>query len=225
MKSNNKTGVLLFAESVQLQAEKKQLHKDANANYDLHRQFIAKSSNTVRKAGFDFFHFDETNQTSGSFGNRLASAASSLFAKGYDRIIIIGNDSPDLSPKVLIGADHRLKNESIVLGPDYRGGVYLIGLNRDSFFSGAFEKLHWQADDLRRSFTQYARRYSKSIAWLKPKADFNEEADLTTNYFLSSALRKLLFVVAGILPVYVRTSERILSSDFSWGYSRRGPPL
>ncbi len=63
-----------------------------------------------------------------NFKTRLHHAVGTLVAAGYERIVIVGNDCPDLGRADIDEAFHRLEDHDAVLGPDHRGGNYLIGL-------------------------------------------------------------------------------------------------
>ena len=225
MESHKKTAILLFAESTKIQAEKKHLLQDRNQNFALVQHFRDQSLKEIKKSGLDYFHFDETAQYGCSFAQKLAAATESVFLKGYDRIIVVGSDSPDLSTKDLWNAQKLLETRDIVLGPDLRGGVYLIALNKKSFIKGSFQELLWQSKALRRSFREYARSFSFSVSWLRAKADFNASSELVTYWNLSSSVRKLLNQISGLLQYVDRRREH----DFAFlpvtSHSRRGPPV
>lgn len=65
-----------------------------------------------------------------SLGKRMRNAFARTFAKGYERVVLIGSDHPTL-PTAFVGeAFCRLEEPfSLVLGPAEDGGYYLIGMN------------------------------------------------------------------------------------------------
>ena len=68
-------------------------------------------------------------QAGDGFGERLDNAVSTL-AAGYDRVVIVGRDCPQLDAADVVTAFASLGNEArLVLGPDQGGGCWLIGLN------------------------------------------------------------------------------------------------
>jgi 2-phospho-L-lactate guanylyltransferase (CobY/MobA/RfbA family) len=117
--------------------------------------FEAQSFAFAQKPGFDIHLFtsdgstghDESSfhihpQEGSSFGQRLENAIESLAQDGYKEIVIVGRDCPDLEPDDVLRAFALLKQHRLVLGPDHRGGCYLIGIH-----SSDREKLHairWQ---------------------------------------------------------------------------------
>lgn len=64
-----------------------------------------------------------------SFGQRIENAVETLANLGYEEIVIVGQDCPDLEPKDIRRAFDSLGRYRLVLGPDHRGGCYLIGFH------------------------------------------------------------------------------------------------
>lgn len=87
-------------------------------------------------------------QEGDTFEQRMNSAFSKAFDAGYQMCVAIGGDIPTLKYEHLKGAfellqDQKYSNEKvIVIGPGIDGGVYLIGLhkNTDFNFKGIFQK-------------------------------------------------------------------------------------
>lgn len=64
-----------------------------------------------------------------TFGERLSNAFDELTQLGYDQIVIVGRDCPELTATDIQDAFFALQKSRAVLGPDHRGGCYLIGLH------------------------------------------------------------------------------------------------
>ena len=223
MHQNSKTAVLVFSESVDQQARSKIVQTDAHTNYRLLQRFTKRSLQAAKNTGFDVVQFDESLQKGNSFAKRITYATQEVFARGYDRVIVIGGDCPDLKEQDILNISIQLQSAEMVLGPDLRGGVYAIGLNRDYFNSQSFKGLMWQTSSLRKSFVQYAKRLSGSIYWLKSKADFNAKDDITEYWNVSASLRSIIAQLKESLFYIINPPQsspiRILVSDFD----RRGP--
>jgi glycosyltransferase A (GT-A) superfamily protein (DUF2064 family) len=61
----------------------------------------------------------------------LSHANQSVLDKGY-KVIVLGNDSPGLHLNHLQEAFLELQDKSVVLGPDFKGGTYLMGFSKIS---------------------------------------------------------------------------------------------
>lgn len=74
-------------------------------------------------------------------GERLINAFSKLFSEGYNKVCIIGADSPTLPEKYIHSAFSMLDKVDVVIGPTIDGGYYLIGLK--TLYPKLFEDISW----------------------------------------------------------------------------------
>jgi hypothetical protein len=81
-----------------------------------------------------------------SFGERLESAVECLAALGYRKIVIVGSDCPSLTAEDVSNAFRLLDHKRLVLGPDHRGGCYLIGLHGEDRLQFASIRWHQNTD-------------------------------------------------------------------------------
>ena len=83
------------------------------------------------------------SQSAGDLGERLRSAFEKAFSLGYDRIIGIGTDCIELDSLTIEQALVSLSSErSIVFGPSFDGGYYLIGM-RSNLGLSVFKSISW----------------------------------------------------------------------------------
>jgi glycosyltransferase A (GT-A) superfamily protein (DUF2064 family) len=144
--------ILVFAQSARVDAAQKGL-RGSEALFDqLTRQTLQKA----RQTGLPCFHVGEGEQWGETFALRLYHAMDSVFRKGFDRLVVIGNDSPDLSSDALLTAAACIGPDKAVLGPTGDGGVYLIGIHRNALSPEAFLELPWQRENL----------FSSMVSWL-----------------------------------------------------------
>jgi rSAM/selenodomain-associated transferase 1 len=69
-------------------------------------------------------------QCSGDLGARMEYAFSIPFKSHYKKVVIIGTDCYDLTPKHLEDAFAALTDNDFVIGPAKDGGYYLLGMKR-----------------------------------------------------------------------------------------------
>jgi len=67
-------------------------------------------------------------QQGADFGARLHHAFQSVHEQGFQRIILIGSDSPHISQSMIAHANTALDEADVVLGPAEDGGYYLIAM-------------------------------------------------------------------------------------------------
>ena len=95
----------------------------ASARWDVH--FFSSGPVTGRLPA----NWEAHRQRGRGFGERIENALGDLCASGYERVVIVGRDCPELTAAEISTAFDRLEAGcSLVLGPDWKGGCYLIGL-------------------------------------------------------------------------------------------------
>lgn len=114
------------------------------------------------------------NQEGASFGQRLENAIESLAQSGYQEIVVVGRDCPDLSQEDIFQAFELLKQHRLVLGPDHRGGCYLIGFH--SCDRSQLRAIRWQRNT---DFHQIVERFGdRGICKLCVKIDLDSLSDV-----------------------------------------------
>ena len=88
-------------------------------------------------------HLDYFSQKGQNLGQRMANAFSQTFAVGYQRVLLIGTDLPDLPATIVAQAFAALKTHAAVIGPSTDGGYYLIGFSADTFTADIFTAIPW----------------------------------------------------------------------------------
>jgi glycosyltransferase A (GT-A) superfamily protein (DUF2064 family) len=115
-------------------------------------------------------------QVGADFGERLYRSIEQVFQLGYEQVLVVGNDSPQLDLQILKECQESFKTASVVLGPDHRGGVYLLGVGRNNFqlLSG----IGWNRNsDFAQLQAEY-RRQEQTVAILDTRSDLDSPADL-----------------------------------------------
>jgi uncharacterized protein len=140
------TALLLFLRNEQDEARCKPLAGGQKASVALFRRFNHHAIQQARRTRLPLFVIQGGQQVGATFGERLANAYQSVFDLGYERVIAIGNDCPELDTALLLKAAAALEQHAMVLGPARDGGAYLIGLQRSAFNRAAFANLPWQTD-------------------------------------------------------------------------------
>ena len=78
-------------------------------------------------------------QAGQNLGERMRQAFQDRFTEGFERVVIIGSDSPTL-PTVYIEQALRSEKE-VVIGPSTDGGYYLVGMK--GRMTDIFAGVHW----------------------------------------------------------------------------------
>jgi rSAM/selenodomain-associated transferase 1 len=109
-------------------------------------------------------------------GERMKEAFGVAFSMGYDGVVIIGTDSPDLPDEYVTQAFRLLEETDVVFGPAEDGGYYLLGMK--SLSPGLFESIPWSTSEVYRSSIEAAGRLRLKTAVLPFWHDIDTEPDL-----------------------------------------------
>ena len=94
------------------------------------------------------YHIHEGLQQGETFDDRFNNAFAYVFEKGYDAVIALGNDTPDLYELPWLAIKTALNNEQPVFGPNKRGGIYLCGLTRSMWQQGLLKDIPWKTTEV-----------------------------------------------------------------------------
>lgn len=172
--SKHKTAILIFARS----SKEEVAHKSIYNGGQLFDSFTNKVLKTAGKTQLPYFHFSEDEQIGNTFGERFANAIEEVFEKGYQRIITIGNDTPQLKASHIAEAEKQLLSNKLVLGPSVDGGFYLMGLHKSQFDKDVFLKLAWQTSEISRELLKHINKERAEVFKLSTFIDIDTQADV-----------------------------------------------
>ena len=193
------TAILLFSRSAAGEAREKNFagHMNKRLNGKIAKGFYKSACDTAISANLSLHIINEHHQKGETFGEKLSNAIEEVFNIGYEKLIVIGNDCPQLTVAHIEKAAHALDNNNVVLGPDNHGGVYLIGLTKNVFTKEVFETKQWQTASL---FNQLQSLYFEETFFQLPQlADVNTFEDLKSIKDSLPATHKLKALVISLL--------------------------
>ncbi len=168
---------------------------------------------TIQKAnatGLPVIVIDSEHQKGDNFGQKLSNAFSEVFSRGYENVIAIGTDCPRLNTGTILYAYSQLQRSPLIIGPDLRGGTYLIALNKKAFIQHQFEKLVWQSYQLCDNIKNYASELVVDITILQRLGDFHQHVSIYNTTGLVALLNDSCFRF--ICQLLTMLKEDILSS-------------
>ncbi|MEZ4774492.1 MAG: DUF2064 domain-containing protein [Bacteroidia bacterium] len=188
-----------------------------------------QTSRIVQEAGFPVFHYHEGNQRGDTFGQRLAHAYEEVFALGYQAVIAVGNDSPELGQTDWETTAQKLSAGICVLGPSLRGGAYFIGITREAFHKNVFQNLPWKTNRLFEALRQFCSYKNQAAHLIAPLRDINSLYDLRAivkSAFITQGFkRQLLFLLAEYKKYIAEAPVNILSTFSPEIGPSRAPPI
>lgn len=176
----NITALLVFSLSVEMDSQRKTIFgkNRKKENRALIKLMIEQTEKVAELTGVDIFWVDEHQQTGLDFATRFTNAIQNLFDKGYENVMAIGNDCPDLDIQLLGSAIEQLQTMQLVLGPSADGGVYLMGMNKAIFDRDSFIKLPWQTSHLFVGLHDHFHALDIEIEMLQTLSDIDSLEDL-----------------------------------------------
>lgn len=202
------TAILVFAQSDRLEAVRKPLlpYRNPNANRVVFRELNRATLALAKRTGYTVFHASEAQQVGVSFGERLANSIEGVWARGFEAVLVIGNDCPRLDAALLATAIAALAHQNWVLGPSLDTGLYLLGLHQNQYCRADFLALPWQETGLFEAFCCYLEARNASAAYLPVLQDLDRSADVWASFktaWASSQVKKVFlsyFLVGGAVP-------------------------
>lgn len=220
------TVILIFAQPVSADAARKRLAYQPQTNRLTIQRLNERVRQTAEATSLPVLRSADLITHTGTFGEQLTAALQATFALGFERVLVVGNDCPALTTAHLTLAAERLQSESVVLGPDQRGGLYLLGLSRNAFDPALLVALPWQTGRLWGAVRRvYANQF---VSYLPQSGDVNNRADLrqyrATSSTVASFIAQLLKLgTADQAAVHHCSSTRLIGVYVRTG-SLRAPP-
>jgi hypothetical protein len=158
--SSKQDAILVFTKGTDFGQVKTRLQPVLNnqQSMDLHLAFLQDTLEKIKLldipaylyvVGNSNFHFQNSfpifQQIGNDLGSRLHNAFDFQFQK-YDRIVVVGTDSPDLRTQRIRQAILLLQTHDAVIGPTDDGGYYLLGLSK--MISEVFQNIPWSTNQV-----------------------------------------------------------------------------
>jgi len=121
--------------------------------------------------------FEVRGQTGATLAERMIAAFASLFAEGFEAVVMRNSDSPTLPARLLEEAFVALeRGADVVVGPDRGGGYCLVGLRtgRPDLFRG----VAMGGSTVFEETTRRAQLFKLKVATLAPCLDVDTPEDL-----------------------------------------------
>jgi hypothetical protein len=200
---SNNTAIIFFSRSASCEADRKPFLKTSfKSNKRIAESLIDHSLAIIKQTEFPFYIFDETRQTGKTFNERLLSAIDYGFTKGHSSLVIIGNDCPQLTAKELLIASEKLKSNDFVIGPNYNGGLYLIGLTKSAAYNSLITNIKWQTSTVAKNTLSWLSASTADYFLLSTLSDFNNINDYVFLKDRLTVYNKFSIVIKSILASY-----------------------
>ena len=171
--------LLVFADPIGLDLSRRRLPRALRPLLSLRRLAAAEIAADVHlftsgKSRATLPGFRVHEQRGATFAERIEAATEEIARLGYDEIVLVGSDCPGLTTADIATAFAALGQKRIALGPDHRGGCYLIALRTND--RDLLRGIQWNRDS---DCAQLSGRVaSHDFSLLPVKQDVDSWADV-----------------------------------------------
>jgi len=128
----------------------------------------------------------KTVQQGIDLGQRMKNAFKKGFEDGYERIVLIGSDLPDITANHINKGLEALKQNEVTFGPAEDGGYYLIGLSKMRNF--VFDNKPWSEIHLLEETLSELKENGVTFTTLDTLNDIDTYEDLIASKFYQSSI-------------------------------------
>lgn len=125
--------------------------------------------------------FGKFVQQGEDLGARMKNAFKKGFEDGYERIVLIGSDLPDITAPHIEKGLEVLKKKNVVFGPAVDGGYYLVGQTK--IHDCIFDNMPWSASNLLETTFHRLNDYNITFDTLETLNDIDTIEDLEASKF------------------------------------------
>jgi len=197
IKNKSKTLVIVFVKEPKLGFVKTRLAKTCGDEFTLclYELFVKDLINTLNNNSYDFKlcaypslelvnkkfgDFNNFLQVDGDLGVKMSESFKNQFQNGYEKIVLIGSDTPHITNNIIVESFEKLNSNDIVLGPSVDGGYYLIAFNKHTFYKNVFENISWSTPKVLDQTLQ--KLHTKNVYLLDELNDIDVLEDLNDFY-------------------------------------------
>lgn len=194
--------LLLFVKNIKLGKVKSRLAKtigDEGA-LELYKELLAITEKAIATLEVDkIVYFSEAIEDSTwsgaekkvqfgeNLGERMQNAFTECFNLGYESVVLIGSDLPEISREIILEGFEALLHSETVFGPAQDGGYYLIGMNR--MHASVFENKPWSEPQLLEVTLSELKQNNSSFSLLQTLNDIDTYEDLESADFFKNDIQ------------------------------------
>jgi rSAM/selenodomain-associated transferase 1 len=159
----------------------------------IYQKLLAHTKSVVMETSCDAFVFTtETlqddywndfmieQQSGNDLGEKMLHAFDAIFNKGYEKVLIIGSDCPQLSPAHIVKAFQGLDDYNVVIGSAKDGGYYLLGMK--TLTKELFKNKSWSTSSVFQQTLDTLRQLDLSCFQLETLTDVDEVKDVPAEW-------------------------------------------
>ncbi|WP_179374658.1 TIGR04282 family arsenosugar biosynthesis glycosyltransferase [Winogradskyella wichelsiae] len=198
----NKSLVIVFVKNIKLGTVKTRLAKTIGdyGAFDVYTELVKITEKATEALDFDkriYFSNAVVDtqwkneikmvQSGADLGERMLNAFKEGFADGYEKIVLIGSDLPDINSTHITKGINALNTSEVVFGPAEDGGYYLIGMSKLN--TSIFTNKPWSQPNLLKGTLQELHKNNVTVSTLDILNDIDTYEDLIASAFYKSNIK------------------------------------
>lgn len=193
--------------------------------------FDALNEQAIKKAkqtGLPYFLISEKEQKGDTFAERYTNALQTIFKKGFEHVISIGNDTPQLCSQHILDAAQAMQSNKAVIGPSKDGGFYLLGIHKSFFNRKLFLQFPWQQAHLLDSILEAISLNNIESIQLPTLQDIDTLKDvnrLKDAFHISSSIKFILWQIVALNRTQTTYQKTYHTNPFLVQLHNKGSPL
>ena len=195
----NKSLVIVFVKNIKLGTVKTRLAKTIGdfGAFEVYTELVKITEKATQKLDIDkriyFSNAIVDDQWKGEFkavqhgadlGERMLNAFKDGFDAGYNNIVLIGSDLPDIHSTHIKNGLEALNTSEVIFGPAEDGGYYLVGMSKLN--TEIFTNKPWSQPNLLKLTLQELQSNQISVGTLDTLNDIDTYEDLIASDFYKS---------------------------------------
>jgi rSAM/selenodomain-associated transferase 1 len=118
-------------------------------------------------------------QKGADLGEKMQKAFDYGFNYGYEKIILVGSDLPEISTSIIWQGFSQLEKKEVVFGPAEDGGYYLVGMSKS--YPCVFQNKKWSTSGLLKETLCELKLKKAQVSLLQTLNDIDTFDDLKTS--------------------------------------------
>lgn len=194
--------LIVFVKNIKLGKVKARLAKTIGneAAFNIYKALVEITENATKNLAIDrLIYFSDaiidskwendpkSVQNGIDLGERMKNAFKKGFDDGYEKIILIGSDLPEITEEQILKGFSELKTNNVVFGPAEDGGYYLVGMS--TLNTAIFKNKPWSKSHLLDVTLRELKNNNQQFTLLETLNDIDTFEDLIQSNFYKGSLQ------------------------------------
>jgi glycosyltransferase A (GT-A) superfamily protein (DUF2064 family) len=164
----SKIALLVFIRDARDEARVKPIFKnDESRNNQLYTYLNQRITSVAKQSTYDFYVVSTHQQEGDEFADRFKNAFKSIFEMGYEAVVSVGNDVPQVNTHTIEQVVAGFESHDVVIGKTNSNGAYTVGLTKYAFSKCDFDAVDWSSNNVVHSIEKRSNQQGSSYLQLE----------------------------------------------------------